>query len=244
VSSRGPLDFDEEPPGAAPPAPPPAAPPPPARRPGSRASWAVGVLLVALLVYITLNTLRTDTPGARGIPDDSPLPPFATPIALGPVRGDANVARAAGQGRAGKVPACSVRRPGVLNVCQLAERGPVVLTFLIDRGGVCTRQLDEIERVRARFPGVQFAAVAVRGSRGRLRELIREHGWRFPVGYDHDGAVANVYFVGVCPTVTFAYPGGIAMRTTVGLLKPPELERDLRRLVAGSERRGWRAPGA
>jgi hypothetical protein len=202
----------------------------------------VGVLLVGLLAYITLNTLRTDSPGARGVPDDSPLPPFATPLALGPLQGDANVAREADQGRAGKVPACSVRRPGVLNVCQLAERGPVVLAFLIDQGGVCTRQLDEIERVRPRFAGIQFAAVAVRGDRGRLRRLIRAHGWRFPVGYDHDGAVANVYFVGVCPTVTFAYPGGIAMRTTVGLLKQRALESELRRLVAGSERRGWKAP--
>ena len=242
MSSRGPLDFDEEPPGAAPPAPPRAAPPPPARRPGSRATWAVGVLLVALLVYITLNTLRTDTPGAHGIPDGSRLPPFATPLALGPVQGDANVARQADQGRAGKVPACSVRRPGVLNVCQLSERGPVVLAFMIDRGGVCTRQLDEIERVRTRFPGVQFAAIAVRGDRGRLRRLIRSHRWRFPVGYDHDGAISNVYFVGVCPTVTFAYPGGIAMHTTVGLLKPRALETELRRLVARAQRRGWKPP--
>ena len=202
----------------------------------------MGVAIVALIAYVTLNTLRTDSPGARGVPDDSPLPPFAAPLALGAETGDANVAREADQGRAGRVPACSVRGPAVLNVCQLAERGPVVLAFLIDRGGVCTRQLDEIERVRTRFAGVQFAAVAVRGDRGRLRRLIRAHRWRFPVGYDHDGAVANAYFVGVCPTMTFAYAGGIAMHTTVGLLGQPGLEARLRQLVAGSEERGWKAP--
>lgn len=243
MSARGPLDFEEEPPGAVPPSParrP--SPPTPARRPGSRSAWLVGVVLLALIAYVTVNTLRTDSPGARGVPDNSPVPPFAAPLALGPESGDANVAREADQGRAGRVPACSVRGPAVLNVCQLAERGPVVLAFLIDRGGVCTRQLDEIERVRPRFPGVQFAAVAVRGNRDRLRRLIRAHRWRFPVGYDHDGAVANVYFVGVCPTMTFAYAGGVAMHTTVGLLGPRGLEARVRQLVAGSEERGWKAP--
>jgi hypothetical protein len=58
-----------------------------------------------------------------------------------------------------------------------------------------------------------------------------------PVGYDRDGAVANLYDVAVCPTVTFAYPGGTALRTTLGLLDTPKLDATLRELVAGSERR-------
>jgi hypothetical protein len=84
--------------------------------------------------------------------------------------------------------------------------------------------------------------VASRGSRSDLRSDIRRHGWRFPVGYDRDGAVANLYDVAVCPTVTFAYPGGTALRTTLGLLDTPKLDATLRELVAGSERRGWRPP--
>ena len=43
-----------------------------------------------------------------------------------------------------------------------------------------------------RVPGVAFAAVAVREDRERLRALVRERGWRVPVGYDHDGAVGNL----------------------------------------------------
>ena len=49
-----------------------------------------------------------------------------------------NVATKAGQGDAGNVPACSVRRPDVLNVCALWERGPVVLA--------CRRVVERVER--------------------------------------------------------------------------------------------------
>jgi hypothetical protein len=62
------------------------------------------------------------------------------------------------------------------------------------------------------------------------------------VGYDHDGQVANVYRVAGCPTTTFAYPGGIVMHTYLGLLGEARLAAAVRRLVAGSERRGWRPP--
>ena len=37
-----------------------------------------------------------------------------------------------------------------------------------------------------------------------------------PVGYDADGAVSNLYRVGVCPTVAFAYPGGILREAKIG----------------------------
>ena len=59
-----------------------------------------------------------------------------------------------------------------------------------------------------------------------LRADIRSHGWGFPVGYDRDGAVANLYGVAVCPTITFAYPGGTAMTTTLGLLDARDARRD------------------
>ena len=36
---------------------------------------------------------------------------------------------------------------------------------------------------------------------------IRERGWKLPVAYDHDGAVANAYAVAICPTITFARRG-------------------------------------
>ena len=255
---RGPLDFDpDEPEGSdlegsgakgpdpegsdtsvQDPVPPPAAP---ART--SRWGWVVGVIFLAWLVYISVNTLRTDRPGSRGVPDDSPLPPFAMPLALSNLDGDANIASRPDQGGAGKRPACAVRGPKILNSCQLAERGPVVLAFYASRAGkACRRQLGEMERVREDFPGVQFAAVGIRGNRGDLRHLIRDSRLRYPVGYDHDGQVANIYRVAGCPTTTFAYPGGIVMHTYLGLLGEARLAGAVRRLVAGSERRGWKAP--
>ena len=42
-----------------------------------------------------------------------------------------------------------------------------------------------------------------------MADIVREHGWTVPVGLDRDGAVSNLYRVGVCPTIVLAYPGGI-----------------------------------
>ncbi len=102
--------------------------------------WIVPFLLVALLGWVTLNTIRSDSPGSHGLPAGAKLPPFAMPLSSSTCRGrcDANVAVRAGQGAAGERPACSVRGPHVLNSCELAERGPVVLALTIvfaRRGG-------------------------------------------------------------------------------------------------------------
>ena len=245
---RGPLDFDPDDETAARSQGrttqdeadvPPSAPPP--RR--SRYGWAVALLFFAWLAYITVNNIATEGPGSRGVPPNRPLPPFAAPLALSDLQGDANVARRGGQAGAGRRPACAVRGPGVLNSCQLAERGPVVLTFYASRAGKrCERQLDVVERVRPRFPGVQFAAVAIRGDRGDLRRLIRRSGWRFPVGYDRDGAIANVYGVAICPLTILAYPGGTVMRTELGARNEGRLAVAVRRLESGARRRGWTPP--
>ena len=219
------------------------APEPPRRR--GRYGWVIGVIFFAWIVYITLNTLRTDSPGSHGIPDDRPLPPVAAPLVLSDLDGDANVATRGDQGQAGKRPACEVRGRRILNTCQLVERGPVVLAFYFARSGAaCRRQLDLMESLRGGFPGVQFAALAVRGNRGELRRLVRERRWGFPVGYDRDGLVANVYGVAGCPTTTLAYPGGIVMHSYVGkrLLTEPRLRAAVTRLVRGSRQRGWTPP--
>ena len=99
-----------------------------------------------------------------------------------------------------------------------------------------------MQRLRPRFPGVRFAAVAVRGDRGALRTLIRRRGWTFPIGYDRDGAVANLYGVAVCPTIVFAYPGRRTMLTDFGYLGDGKLAARVRQLEAASERRGWMPP--
>jgi hypothetical protein len=201
----------------------PAPPRPPAG--GQSFIWVLGVVGILAIAYITLNTLQTDAPGSRGVPAGRTLPPFAVPLALSSLDGDANIATRADSGAEGKRPACQVRGPRVLNSCQLAERGPVVLAFVATRSERCERQIDVLERVRARFPAVEFAAVAVRGDRGDVRRVVRSHRWRLPVGYDHDGAVANLYAVAVCPTITFARRGGRVVGTSFELLDERALAR-------------------
>jgi hypothetical protein len=180
----------------------------------SRSTWLVGVLVVVVLAYITLNTLGSDTPGSRGVPDGKPLPPFAVPLATSSLQGDAQVDPAK---------ACHVRGGDILNSCQLAERGPVVLAFFATRSKRCEQQVDVLDRVRRRFPDVGFAAVSVRGKRGDVRQLVQQRGWRLPVGYDHDGAVTNAYAVAVCPTITFARKGGTVTGTSFSLLEDAAL---------------------
>jgi hypothetical protein len=175
----------------------------------SRSAWIAGVAALVAIAYITLNTIGTDAPGSRGVPKGEGLPPFAVPLALSNLEGDAQV---------DPDKACAVRGPKVLNSCELADRGPVALAFFATRSKRCERQVDVLERVRRRFPDVGFAAVSVRGERAEVRRLARERRWRLPVGYDHDGAVSNAYAVAICPTITFARRGGKVAFTSYRLL--------------------------
>jgi hypothetical protein len=205
-----------------------------------RYGWFLAIAAVALIVYVSLNTLRSDGVGSEGLKAGSRLPPFAAPLALGKLDGDVNVARKAGQGSAGDRPACSVRGPGILNSCQLGERGPFVLAFMATRGAQCTRELDALERARARYPELQFAAVSIRGNRDDLRALVRNHGWRFPVAWDHDGILANLFGIAVCPQLTYTLPGGIVHDTSVGELDVSELDARLQSLERAARAKGWR----
>lgn len=204
----------------------------------------VGLLAVVILVLITINTLVTKPNGASGIVPGQPLAPFAVPLALGNLSGDANVATAAGQGAAGAVPACSVRGPEVLNICQQYEQGPVVLALFVD-GGSCPAVLSSMQSLAASFPGVRFAAVAIKGERAALRRLIAEKHLTLPVGIDADGALAALYRLASCPQVSFAYPGGIVQSNAL-LLTPSlaTLRARVAELVAASRARGWREPAA
>ena len=123
-----------------------------------------------------------------------------------------------------------MRGEDVLNSCQLAARGPVVLAFFATRSERCEKQIDVLERVRARFPDVAFAAVSVRGDHADVRRIVRERKWRLPVGYDHDGAVSNAYAVAICPTITFARRDGKVDSTSLSLLDEAALTRRIEAL--------------
>ena len=210
----------------------------------ARPAWIAVVAGVAILAYITFNTLNTHGPGSRGLAPGAHMPAFAAPLATSDLVGDANVAVRAHQGAAGAEPACAVTDPRALNSCALTRRGPVVLAFLTQGAKICARQLDTMQALAPRYPQVGFAAVAVRGDRGDLRKLVRSHRWRFPVAQDRDGAVANLYGVAICPTVVLAYRGGVVMRTALAgeVATPATLARAVRELLAGPPARAATAP--
>src|SRR3712207_2559383 len=102
----------------------------------NRYGWFIGAVLFVFLVVVLINTLTTgaeEEGSSTGPPVGERMPAFAVPLALGKLVGDANVATKRGQGDAGSRPACEVRGPDIVNVCQLWERGPVALAFLGSR---------------------------------------------------------------------------------------------------------------
>jgi hypothetical protein len=211
-------------------------PRPPAR---SRYGWLIAIVAAALIAYVSLNTLRSEHISSTGLAVGTRVPPFAAPLALGDVDGDVNVAVKPGQGRYGDQPACRVRGTGILNSCELGERGPFVLAFVATPGRQCTRQLDLLQSAQARHPGLQVAAVAIRGNRDDVRALVRRHGWRFAVAWDHDGILANLFGVAVCPLLTYALPGGVVQATSVGELDAAGLDARLGSLDRAARAKGW-----
>jgi hypothetical protein len=213
---------------------------PPERTPGARYGRYLLVLVVVILVLITVNTAVNKPSGIRGVEPGHPLPPFAVPLALGDLKGDANVATHAGDGAAGRVPACTVRGPQILNVCQLYEEGPVVLALFVD-AGACPKVLDDLQALAPAFPGVHIVAVAIKGNHDGVRRLMRTQHLSLPVGIDPDGALATLYKVVSCPQVTFAYPGGVVQSRAI-LTRPTRavLRARLAALVTESRARGWR----
>lgn len=207
----------------------------------ARYAGLLGILLAALVL---LSTLLAKSNGAAGIPPGQLFPPFAVPLALGHLRGDANIATRARQGSAGNVPACTVRGAQVLNICQLDEQGPVVLALFVDGGG-CAVVLSHMQALVASFPGVRFAAVSIGGQRSQLRRLIHAHRLILPVGIDQDGALATLYKVFSCPQVNFALPGGeVQSKALLGTPTLAGLRMRVSALVAASRARGWRGPGS
>ena len=204
----------------------------------------VGLLALLILALITVNTIVTKPNGDKGVEPGHPLPPFAVPLALGSVVGDADVATSADQGAAGRVPACQERGPQILNVCQLYERGPVVLVLFVNAGS-CPGILSDVQALSSSFPGVQFAGVAIKGNRGSLRRLVRARGLSMPIGIDRDGVLAGLYKVASCPQVTFAYPGGVVQSKAL-LGRPPlaTLRARVSELVVAARAAGWKGAPA
>jgi len=212
-------------------------PPPLPRIRSPRYGRYVGLLGLVILLSLLFNAIVSRPTGASGLSPGTAMPPFAVPLALGGLPGDADIATHANDGEAGRVPACSERGSRIMNICALYEQGPVVLAMFIDSGS-CERVLGEMQRLVAEYPAVRFAALSIKGETAQLARLIRRQGITFPVGIDRDGAVAALYKVSTCPQVDFAYPGGrIAQRALLDTPTAAALRARVAGLSAAAARR-------
>jgi hypothetical protein len=211
--------------------------PEPVRRPeppraGNKYAWLVGILmLMGLTVLLFVQTIPNSGEGLEGPPIGKRLKAFAAPSATGALSGDANVCQKAPcPKQAGTRPACELVSGDVVNMCELRRR-PLVLTFIFDRGADCYPQVDRTERVKDDLEGVQFATVFfTRKTHDEIRRLVRARRWTQPVAVDQDGAVANLYGVGGCPTTVFAHAGGKVAQTKLGNITEQELRARAERL--------------
>lgn len=217
-------------------------------KPSGRYAMLVGLAFLVLIGVATLNTLRTNEGGilAGRVDRGEPLAEFAVPDARGDVVADANVFQDDCETSANpcpadarRTPACRVDDPNAIRVCDFFDR-PLVISFWFTRGGDCLPTQDLIDRLARRYRGrVGFLSIDVRDDPEEVRRIIRERDWQIPVGYDRDGAVSNIYRVGVCPTVAFAYPGGILREARIGTeeLSERQLTGAIDRLLVASRRR-------
>ena len=211
-----------------------------------RYSVIVGLFFVAIVVFVSIQTLgggdeEGGTLGLDRMPARWPLPQFAVPAAAGELEGDANVAQddcalaaVPCPEDARRTPACRIDDAGAIRVCDLFGR-PLVISFWFTKSGDCVAQQDVVEAVHRRYRDrVGFLSLDIHDDREDVRELVREHGWTMPVGYDRDGAVGSLYRVGGCPTFAYAYPGGTLQSASAGELTAAELEARVERLVAAT----------
>jgi len=197
--------------------------PPEPARPSGRYMWVVGVAALILIVVVAAHQLRSSSGTfIRGPAVGSRLPEFAAPLVLGNVEGDSNIKPRSSTERRKPLPACDVRLPGTLNICDQWNK-PVVVSFLFLRGAHCEPQFDRLEAMHREFPQINIVGVFFERDRGKARDAVRKNGWTFPIVVDRDGVVPNLYSVGGCPTTVFARRGGIVTQTVTHQMSTPEL---------------------
>jgi AhpC/TSA family len=187
----------------------------------------IGAIGIGIAVVISAILFITRGVGTIGVPPGQRLHWFVAPLATSDLNGDANLN-----------PRCDAAHPNprALNLCPwLTRHVPVVLGLFVPASGDCVRQIDAMQTVSRRFSrhDVQFAAVAVHTGHSSTASLVRSHHWTFPVAYDRDGALGEIYGVEVCPMVELVAPGGVVKfrLTGDGWLSAPALAAKVRELV-------------
>ncbi len=218
------------------------------RTPG-RYPTMVGIAFLVVFAFAAYNTLSTNEGGVLGADEaevGAPMPEFAVPELVDGEAADANVFQddcatsenpcPEGERRAA---ACQVGLPNVIRVCDYFDR-PLVLSFWFPTPAECPPTQDVVEAAAREYRGrVNFLSIAVRGEREELIAIAEQRGFRIPIGWDRDGAVSNLYRVGLCPTVAMVLPGGLLSEARIGSdeLADGRLAAAIDRLLAESRRR-------
>jgi hypothetical protein len=158
-------------------------------------------LVAAFSVYLFVRGGGNGTPG---IAAGRRLHTFVAPLATSNLTADANAH-----------PVCNPARPAVrgLNVC---DREPIVVAFFALGAKPCVQQVNSLQRDAKRFPGIQFAAVAVGASHAAAAKAVAQHHWTIPIAYDESGILGQVYGVEICPLVEVARRGGTVAQRLIG----------------------------
>jgi hypothetical protein len=111
----------------------------------------------------------------------------------------------------------------------------LVISFWFGTENRCERQQGVVSTVAERYRGrVNFLSLDVLDSRESVGELVREQGWKMPVGFDRDGAVAALYRIALCPTFAYAYPGGTLQSASIGELGVGGLSQHVEELLSAT----------
>jgi hypothetical protein len=199
-----------------------------APKPSSAYSWVVGIAFLILIIVVGVNSLPNAGEGLKGPRPGTLLPAFAAPLATGTVNADVNI-KATGK-EPGHTLACNVHLASALNGCDL-RRHPSVIVFAGTRGANCLPGFDRVQQVRRDFPQVSFAGILIRMGRSDAARTVRKGHWSFPIAYDRDGQLTNVYGIGVCPATVFAKRGGRVLATELGTLTDAQLRAEIRRIL-------------
>ncbi len=214
----------------------------------SRYSLFVGLAFTAIAVIALINLLRDDEGGIIGTEpvEGEPIAEFAVPDAFGDLDGDANIyqddcssSRNPCPEDDRRTPACEIDPAGAIRVCDLFDK-PLAISFWFTRGGDCVPTQDAFDAVARRYAGrVNFLSINVRDDRDDVVAIARDGHWRVPVGLDPDGAVSNLFKVGVCPTIVLAYPGGILQSARIrgGNYGADQIDGFVRELLRASRER-------
>ena len=191
----------------------------------------IGVLIVAAIGIVAINYLfgrESQTVGLGNYGIGEKVDPFAIPDVDSELEGDANI---------DPEEACSVTSDGAIRVCDYFDR-PLVISFWFTRGaGRCVEVQGVFDRVARKY-GDRIGALSINvlDDRKRVEEIVDERGWEVTVGHDRDGAVANMFRVGGCPTFLFVAPGGRLVKAEAGRTDYRRLSAQVRSFLDGQEK--------